>query len=408
MTCKNSSLWIGKISDVLFAMIPVSLLYDIHANSCNIAAFLIFYLLIERKVAHFKCVLPYKWLLIFCSLYLLEIFGIFYTKDFLFGFNLLGTSLTLILFPLFFPVYLKERGKEHLWKILSLFVANIFLISLWTFVKCLTGNTLLSPDHKYCFGYEIPYKYVYFGIYLNFSFWTVTYYLYIQGKKLHFVRKVTLAILSFLLLFFLYYSGGKAALLTWILTLILSLIFIVSDFRKQKIFKVISIGALFILTIGILAFQNPKLKNYFTEQWEKVYQNYSVVERIPLWRCAVEIFKEHPLLGTGLSNEVEILHNCYKKDPILKVVTNYNSHNSYLSVSVRFGLLGISSLLLMLLYPILWSLKHKYGLYTLFLGLFTFSNFSESMLERQIGLVFYSYFNIVLFSSYFFSRKVDD
>lgn len=294
---KNTHLWVTKISDVLFLMIPVSLLYDIHLNSYNIAFFLIFYLLIEKKVIHFRFVLPCKWLLIFSSLYLIEIFGLLYTKDLYFGFELLKSSSVLVLFPLFLPTYLKERGTRCVGHVLSLFIASLFIISLYTFLKLTSSTAPLSSDHRCYFRYEIPHKYVYFGMYLNFGFWTMIYCIYNQGAKISWIRTFVFGAFAFGLLFFLYYSGGKATLLSWMLVLILFILLLIpTGNQNYKFLKIFSSVTLAILIIGALMVQNSKLKDRLLEQWETTRQNYSVAERIPLWKCAVQTFKKNSYL----------------------------------------------------------------------------------------------------------------
>jgi O-antigen ligase len=83
---------------------------------------------------------------------------------------------------------------------------------------------------------------------------------------------------------------------------------------------------------------------------------------------------------------------------------NFNPHNQYLHTGVSLGVIGILVLLLMLVFPFVYSMKHQEWIYALFILIIFLNSMTESILERQAGILFFSFFNS-LFAVYLFSKE---
>ena len=119
-------------------------------------------------------------------------------------------------------------------------------------------------------------------------------------------------------------------------------------------------------------------------------------ERLIMWTATtLEVF-QHPFgVGTGnvdehLIKRLKLLcqYNMIKKD--------YNPHNQFLQTGLEIGIFG----LLILLFIIFYGLKKAYQtknwiLFILLLNLF-FNSLFESMLQRQSGIVFYTFWICLL------------
>ncbi|NMM61134.1 O-antigen ligase family protein [Clostridium sp. P21] len=79
------------------------------------------------------------------------------------------------------------------------------------------------------------------------------------------------------------------------------------------------------------------------------------VSRIYLWKTALKMIKEHPILGVGNGNYVSLYDTYVKKYPELKYpwFTQRPTHNSYLKVTSELGILGIISFVCMLIFSLL-------------------------------------------------------
>ena len=90
---------------------------------------------------------------------------------------------------------------------------------------------------------------------------------------------------------------------------------------------------------------------------------------------------------------------------------NYNPHNQFLQIAVEIGVLGLGLFIFLLFKLLEFSRNNKnYLLFILTTGLI-FNSLFESMLQRQSGIVFYSFWIclIVAFSETFEkSNKSDD
>jgi hypothetical protein len=143
------------------------------------------------------------------------------------------------------------------------------------------------------------------------------------------------------------------------------------------------------------SFKN-RLKNTL---WE--YENYkisgdprgqSMMQRIELWRCSVNLIKDYPLLGAGTGDAADaFVSSLYLQNSILKNA-DLRSHNQFLTFAIAFGILGFIIILFALIYP-----PVKLHLFSDFLFLSFFliailSMLTEDTLETQAGVTFFAFF----------------
>ena len=77
-----------------------------------------------------------------------------------------------------------------------------------------------------------------------------------------------------------------------------------------------------------------------------------------------------------------------------------NTHNQYLQTTIALGMVGFIILVLSLLAPLVQAIKKRNQLYVLFLLLFIINILVESMLETQAGVIFFAFFNSLIFTQY--------
>jgi len=76
-----------------------------------------------------------------------------------------------------------------------------------------------------------------------------------------------------------------------------------------------------------------------------------------------------------------------------------DAHNQYLQTYISLGLVGFIPLALMLILPAVSAFRREDYIYFFFLFLFSLNILVESMFENQAGVVFYAFFNSLLFWS---------
>jgi O-antigen ligase len=96
----------------------------------------------------------------------------------------------------------------------------------------------------------------------------------------------------------------------------------------------------------------------------------------------------------------------YKEQNITTAIEHeLNAHNEYLQTFMALGIVGFLTLVLSLIIPGWYAFRRKQLLYLLFLMLFAFHMLVESMMAKQAGIVFYAFFNAVLFYWAFIKDK---
>ena len=143
----------------------------------------------------------------------------------------------------------------------------------------------------------------------------------------------------------------------------------------------------------------PEKYNRFLIKYNNIHSIDNLKEdvRFYIWTGSWEAAKENIPYGVGTGDAKDILKNKYK-DKSLEYFYNreYNAHNQYLQILLTLGIPGIAVFVSGLLYAFFISIKKRYFLYIVFLIIFGLNILTESMLERQAGVVFYAVFNALL------------
>ena len=120
-------------------------------------------------------------------------------------------------------------------------------------------------------------------------------------------------------------------------------------------------------------------------------------DRVLVWKASMHILKEKYMLGVGTGDVKDVLLNEYKQESLIDIFNkNLNPHNQYIQTFIALGIIGFILLLSQFIIPLFLS-PGKYFPYTLFILLVFINLFVESMLEVQAGVIFYTFFNSILF-----------
>nr|WP_146897885.1 O-antigen ligase family protein [Adhaeribacter aerolatus] len=132
--------------------------------------------------------------------------------------------------------------------------------------------------------------------------------------------------------------------------------------------------------------------------------------RLIQWSCAFDILDANQawLQGVGTGDVKPLLQACYQDKKFWGHLYNYNLHNEFLEEMTRHGLVGLVLLLLTLTFPLVLAIKRTHLLYMYFLLIFTFACITESILNRQKGVIFYAFFNALLAAPLVQNRNEED
>lgn len=125
--------------------------------------------------------------------------------------------------------------------------------------------------------------------------------------------------------------------------------------------------------------------------------------RIAIWRCGIGLAKQSPMLGVGTGDVQDRLQQTYeeRKFYFASRYNKYNAHNQFLQQLLSNGIAGVLLLVLQLVFGFYIAVSHKKELYLYFLIIFSTINLTESFLEHNKGILWYSLFNsLFIFTSF--------
>ncbi len=167
----------------------------------------------------------------------------------------------------------------------------------------------------------------------------------------------------------------------------------------------ILLGIFFIALILFIPSNLDRFKeaiNYKSQyEIDKQYGGRSTRELI--WSCSIQVIKNNILFGVGTGDTQDELQKCYKIDEdknwalLYRPDFQYNAHSQYLQTFIDLGLFGFVGLLLCILIPACIAVKNKNYLMLSFIALFSIACITESMLELNKGIVFFSFFISLFF-----------
>lgn len=291
-------------------------------------------------------------------------------------FSLLGL---LILF-FFFNNYTKIDKETYL-KIPIAFAIGVFVVGILNLFSALiqldfgSFKKLYNSWNTYAF---INIHKIYYALFLCLSYSFVMDYL--RSKEVKHKTAYTGFIVVFCICM-LYYIGSVNGFLLFLL----SNLFVVFSFFKNKVRSGLSIFVLILPLIVMLALSIPQIQKGFAmvDGEGSRMRNYNINK---------ELFVDAPVFGYGIGKEKEIMQA--KRDPRgWEYKNQYNAHNQYFESLIGGGLviiILILSLVALLGYK---AILNEFDYSALcFCAFILFSFIIESILERHHGIFFFSFF----------------
>jgi O-antigen ligase len=360
--------------------------------------------IIENKTA--------KKLMLFTSLYLIYLIGTLYTENTSHAeagaFFDLEIKLSFLLFPVFFATidFTKVR-KDFYNRIRYAFILGCVVSTLLMFnFAVFQYFQLKTTDVFYYTQLAIRQHPSYLALYYTFAIVMTIIWMAEKPKQEAFKRNAAITLILYLQVFIVLLSS-KAGILVVAATYVVFFLFYVLFKRKKTGISSI-IAATGILTLFITLMLFPKSSGRFYAAQQAVESDLNVqkqtaessVARLLVWESALEVIKQHPVFGVGTGDVKPELIKKYKEKGItLAIEQELNTHNQFLQTWLATGLPGLIILILCFILPAIYAIRHKEVTYFLFLSMLVMHMLVESMLERQAGIVFYGFFNALLFYS---------
>ncbi|MCK9218543.1 MAG: O-antigen ligase family protein [Bacteroidales bacterium] len=343
----------------------------------------------------------------FGLIYLVYLIGLTYTSNFEYGKFDLEVKLSLLLFPLIFstaqfPVF---PGNRLRW-ILNFYTAGCFTGGVILLFHAWFNASFYQVQGSFYYGNLSWYFHsTYLSMYYNFAIACVIYIGYTKKK----MNRLLIGFYALLVLFFIaliFLLASKAGLFILLLLFILSAIFI--GWELKNIGWTVFIGgfALFVFVLGywlvpINVTRFNRAATAFTDHPEAgVVNTESTAERLAIWSVAGDIIRSNFFFGVGTGDvKDELLAGYKEKNNLAAFQKKLNTHNQYLQTFITLGVIGFIVLAGMILFPAVRAARDRDFLYFIFLLIFALNLVLESMLEIQAGVVFYAFFNTLLFTT---------
>jgi O-antigen ligase len=349
---------------------------------------------------------------LFVLFYGFYVFYALYTNHVSDALRYFENKLTFLVLPLFF-FFLPKEKMAFKWTIRGFLIA-VFLLAIQSLVFSFSNyfktheiGSFIST--RFSYQHHPSYASVFYTFALLIS-WNQ------RKKNAENYSLYWLILFSILLLFAILACMSLAGLLFLILFLLAAFIhFLSTKIGKKKtlLFTVISPIVFYVLVLI-----TPPLKS----QWDDAKHftvdfidnpttfvsdttnadNGSSV-RLIMWTISTQVLTEHPL-GVGTANVDDYLYAKLTKLKQYKLAKKYyNPHNQYLQSGIEIGIFGLIVLLFLLFKGITIAWKNRNYLLLFVVLNLVFNMLFESMLQRQSGIVFYTFWItfFVAFGAYF-------
>lgn len=246
---------------------------------------------------------------------------------------------------------------------------------------------------------------------IYFSFFIVLVLFRINEMHWLFIRKwIGLSSISILVLVLFLLASKLVLVIGLILLLIKQGRFIKERF---KIYRYTSLGIIVFLMMLLIPLgqrfskiANPRLDIVNKENYSYDSPLNGLNLRLIQSRFGIEILQQEKAWsnGVGMDRSQELLNKKYEEKGIYTGYEgtadtgyiNYNFHNQYMETLVRSGIIGLLALLLIIIVLIKTSSQNKFAS-PWEIGIILVFFITESVLERQIGIVYFC----MLYSAYF-------
>lgn len=395
---------------ILTAFVPLSLFFRAGVTSISLILFIIYCLYnIHHDIrASWK---SRRMLLLPVILFLLYAIGILYSPNWNEGVIIVTLKLPLLLFPLGFILVDKELNEKELHIVFAGMLIACIGISLFCYIRAATNivqnQTVVYPDNVYKMYYYAyiplvrPFEPIYLSLFSNMAFLITLKSPFIKSSIL---RKVIAGYIGL----FIILIASKGGLISFLIILIVLIIRTQNKKVPSYIF-LFALIPLFLFSIYKFNFLKERFITSFefdyTEKHGGVWN--STTLRLAIWSSAIDAIKKNPILGYGTGGGQMALEEEYvNKGFVFGVfykdhpgIPQYNAHNQFLSTALDVGFAGAAILFLIFIFGTIHSMKLNDPIIIGFI-IIMFIFFSvESVLLRQKGIFFFSFFYSILFQN---------
>lgn len=399
--------WQSNLNSLFHLFIPVTLVYFIQENSLAIALMVILWMLSNKF--RFQWDGPTKIATFLGGIYLAHLLWALGSES--------GepwetvvhdweTKASLLIFPLAMASF-KLLSARQVRNILLAFVIAVVIATVYSLVGALvvqqtTGDSTHFFYHK--LGGFVNLHAIYFSMYVCMAIFILLDWIFSNYKRHEGSWKQILMIATAYYLF-----SFNILLSARTPTLALSLIvfagIIKAFYERRKLWLGLGIiGVVIVMLVGGILLSPVNRERYkeainYNSEYSKAWDGRNL--RLMKWECAQEILLDGKWLwGVGTGYVQLTLQQCYEEHEFTPLTINnnrYNAHNQYLQTWLGLGIIGLLWFVGILGFSIYYGYKNDNLLHIAMVVMFAIVSLTESTLCVHKGVVFFSYFNCLMF-----------
>ena len=204
------------------------------------------------------------------------------------------------------------------------------------------------------------------------------------------------------ILFLLYLNSNITSYICLLLVLLLIALF---KIKKKYVYYFLIISSLLALVLYIGFKKDIKEALHFdpaVSYWET--PKYRILRffhegdptRKQTWKYSTSIIKDNIYFGVGIGDFVDELQTKRDKNTYA-YINKLDAHNQYLNLAGKTGIIGLIIFISIILNNIIIARKNNSFIFYSFILITSTSFFTDSILSRQWGLIFFCIFNYILY-----------
>lgn len=317
------------------------------------------------------------------SLFWVSLFGLIYTNNLQEGLNTLIKLLPFLVLPLI--IYTHEFSKDSVLKFFKIFSYTVIIASCFAIVKGLYFRMNNLGDFFYYseFSKLLEIHTTYFALFLVIAIAYFIHNLFLSTIK--FKRRVITIIYVVFLLIVLYIVSSRISVIAIAISFT-TILFV--KFKTISLYRKIALSTIVPLLL-VVYFISPNFQNRNSKEADFGVSVPKLDTRIVHWEAVINTIKKRSLFfGNGTGDAHQGLYQQYLELGFLEGFTHkYNAHNQFLEILLYYGFIGLLLLLSMILYFMIIALRSKNLTALLLIIIYMIFMVTESILERQNGIV---------------------
>jgi O-antigen ligase len=393
----NYTILLVSIFPILGLKISVSIIF--------LFGFFSIYIFFSEKNYTYVTKTDLKNVFVLTSFYLALLISCLFTTDKLITLKLLEQNSSFLIFPLFLILNRRFIHSSTLSLSLTFFVLSNVCLAIYVWLniyhygisKAFNENTYYYPILRLYFsrltGIHLPYL----GMLFVFSSLIIVNRLLKSEKGITIKKTIEILFLLFLLISVFTFAARQSIVSFLLISSFLIFFNLISNLKKTVYFSA-------VVVISIPLFSIPSVQNRIKEFTEaklilpsKDQNSDQVNFRYGIYNCTLKLIQEHWKSGVGAENVQKKLNECYSSYTYKGFDDfqhkTYNTHNQFFDILLKFGVFGFLCFFVYLF----WGIKLKSDYYYIFIALSILCMLTENILDRQIGIVFFNFFNSLFF-----------